>query len=112
MFDYLRAWYTRHFSDPQVVILLLFLLGGLAIIIFAGKILAPLLASVVIAYLLEGAVSLLQKSKSPRIIALFVVFSIFIAVLLLLLFVFIPVLSKQLTEFFKDLPMMVSQGQQ
>ena len=112
MFDYLRAWYTRHFSDPQVVILLLFLLGGLAVIIFAGKILAPLLASIVIAYLLEGAVSLLQKSKSPRIIALFIVFSIFLAVLILLLFVFIPVLSKQLTEFFKDLPTMVSQGQQ
>ena len=112
MFDYLRAWYTRHFSDPQVVILLLFLLGGFAIIIFAGKILAPLLASIVIAYLLDGAVSLLQKSKSPRIIALFIVFSMFMALLLMLLFVFIPVLSKQLTEFFKDMPMMVSQGQQ
>lgn len=112
MFNYLRSWYTRHFSDPQVIILLLFLLGGFAVVIFAGKILAPLFASIVIAYLLEGAVSLLQKSKSPRIIALFIVFSIFMAVLLLLLFVFIPVLSKQLTEFFKDLPIMVSQGQQ
>lgn len=112
MFEYIRAWYTRHFSDPQVVTLLLFLLGGFAIIIFAGDILAPLFASVVIAYLLEGAVSLLQRSKTPRIIALLIVFSMFIAVLLLLLFVFIPVLSKQLTEFFKDLPNMVSQGQQ
>ena len=33
------------------------------------------------------------------------------AVLMLLLFVFIPVLSKQLTQFFKELPNMVSQGQ-
>lgn len=112
MFEYLRAWYHRHFSDPQVVILFLFLLGGFAVVIFAGKILAPLFASIVIAYLLDGAVTLLQKSKSPRIIALLIVFSIFIAVLVLLLFVFIPVLSKQLTQFFKELPNMVSQGQQ
>ena len=111
MLEYIRGWYQRHFSDPQVVILFLFLVGGFAIVIFAGKILAPLLASIVIAYLLDGAVTLLQKSKSPRFIALGIVFSIFIAVLVMLLFVFIPLLSKQLTQFFKELPNMVSQGQ-
>jgi len=88
------------------------LVGGLSIIILAGGILAPLLASVVIAYLLEGAVTLLQRSKTPRIVALLIVFCVFMAALLLVLFVFIPILSKQLTEFFKDLPNMVMQGQQ
>lgn len=112
MFEYFRTWYTRHFSDPQVVTLLIFLISGFAIIILAGDILAPLLASIVIAYLLEGAVTLLQRSKTPRIVSLLIVFCIFMAMLLLILFVFIPVLSKQLTEFFKDLPTMVSQGQQ
>ena len=112
MLEYLRSWYQRHFSDPQVVTLSLFLLGGFAIIIFAGQILAPLLASIVIAYLLDGAVTLLEKSRSPRIVALTLVFSIFVALLLLLLFVFIPVVSKQITQFFKDLPNMISQGQQ
>lgn len=112
MLEYLRSWYQRHFSDPQVVTLSLFLLGGFAVVIFAGQILAPLLASIVIAYLLDGAVALLEKSRSPRIIALTIVFSIFLALLLLLLFVFIPVVSKQITQFFKDLPNMISQGQQ
>ena len=112
MFEYIRTWYNRHFSDPQVVTLLLFLISGFAIILLAGDILAPLLASVVIAYLLEGAVSLLQRSKAPRIVSLLIVFSVFMAMLILLLFVFIPLLSKQLTEFFKDMPTMVSQGQQ
>ena len=111
MLEYLRTWYQRHYSDPQVVTLSLFLLGGFAIVIFAGQILAPLLASIVIAYLLDGAVALLEKSRSPRIVALSVVFSIFLALLLLLLFVFIPVVSKQMTQFFKDLPNMISQGQ-
>ena len=112
MLEYLRAWYQRHFSDPQVVTLLLFLLGGFATVIFAGQILAPLLASIVIAYLLDGAVAILEKSRSPRIVALVLVFSIFIALLVLLLFVFIPVLSEQMTQFFKELPNMIGQGQQ
>ncbi len=112
MLEYLRSWYQRHFSDPQTVTLSLFLLGGFAIIIFAGQILAPLLASIVIAYLLDGAVTLLEKSRSPRIVALTLVFSVFLALLLLLLFVFIPVVSKQITQFFKDLPSMIGQGQQ
>ncbi len=112
MFDYLREWFQRHFSDPQVMTLLVFLVSGFAIVIFAGQILAPLLASIVIAYLLDGAVTLLEKSRSPRLVALAIVFSIFIALLVLMLFVFIPVLSKQMTQFFKDLPNMIGQGQQ
>ncbi len=112
MFEYLRTWYQRHFSNPQVVTLSLFLLGGFAVVIFAGQILAPLLASIVIAYLLDGAVTILEKGRSPRIVALALVFSIFIALLVLLLFVFIPVLYKQMTQFFKELPNMISQGQQ
>lgn len=111
MLEYIHAWYQRHFSDPQVITLTLFLLAGFAIIIFAGQILAPLLASIVIAYLLDGAVALLEKSHLPRIIALLIVFSVFFALLLLLLFVFVPVVSKQLTQFFKELPNMISQGQ-
>ena len=112
MLEYLRAWYQRHFSDPQVVTLSLFLLGGFAVVIFAGQILAPLLASIVIAYLLDGAVVILEKSRSPRIVALVLVFLIFVALLLLLLFVFIPVLSEQMTQFFKELPNMIGKGQQ
>jgi putative permease len=72
---------------------------------------APLLASIVIAYLLEGAVAFLEKYKLPRIIALTLTFVIFMALAVLLMFVFIPVLSEQFTQFFKELPKMIGQGQ-
>ncbi|MEM8844319.1 MAG: AI-2E family transporter [Pseudomonadota bacterium] len=111
MIKYFRDWYERHFSDPQVITLTLFLIVGFAIVIFAGKILAPLLASIVIAYLLEGAVSYLERNKLPRIIALLLTFISFMALAVILLFVFIPVLSEQFTQFFKELPNMIGQGQ-
>ena len=81
MFNYFKSWYQRNFSNPQVVTLSIFLLTGLGVILFAGELLAPVLTSLVIAYLLDGAVNTLQKGHSPRSIALLLVFVTFIAVL-------------------------------
>ncbi|MGI9228014.1 MAG: AI-2E family transporter [Gammaproteobacteria bacterium] len=111
MIEYLKNWYQRHFSDPQVVILALFLIIGFAIVLIAGDILAPLLASIVIAYVLDGAVEILQRSKLPRLIALIFVFLAFIALLLLIIFGLIPKLSYQFTQFLRELPNMIAQGQ-
>jgi len=111
MIEYIKSWYQRHFSDPQVVILALFILIGFAIILIAGDILAPLLASIVIAYVLDGAVEILRRSKIPRFLALVLVFFAFIALLLLILFGLIPKLSQQFTQFFRELPSMIAHGQ-
>ena len=59
--ELLKNWFRRSFSDPQVVILGLFLVVGFAIIIGLGKWLAPMFASLVIAYLLEAMVYQLQR---------------------------------------------------
>ena len=74
MIEYIRNWYQRHFSDPQVVILALFIIVGFAIVLLAGDLLAPLLASIVIAYVLDGAVEILRRGKIPRFLALGIVF--------------------------------------
>jgi putative permease len=111
MIEYIKNWYLRHFSDPQVVILALFIIVGFAIILLAGDLLAPLLASVVIAYVLDGAVELLRRGKIPRFLALGIVFFAFIAVLLIIIFALVPKLSHQLTQFFREMPTMFSQGQ-
>lgn len=111
MIAYLKSWYQRHFSDPQVVILALFLLVGFAIILFVGDILAPLLASIIIAYVLDGAVEILRRSRMPRFLAMMLVFCVFMASLLLILFALVPKLSQQLTQFFRELPVMITQGQ-
>ena len=52
----LREWYDRYISDPHVVILGVSLVVGFVVIMIFGKMLAPVLATIVIAYLLDGAV--------------------------------------------------------
>ncbi len=51
----LREWYDRHVSDPQVVILAVLLVTGFVVMLTLGQMLAPVMAGVVIAYLLDGA---------------------------------------------------------
>jgi len=111
MIEYIKNWYQRHFSDPQVVILALFIIIGFAIVLLAGDLLAPLLASIVIAYVLDGGVELLRRGKIPRFLALVLVFLAFIALLLVIIFALLPKLSQQLTQFFSELPNMITQGQ-
>ena len=111
MIEFLQAWYQRHFSDPQVVILALFLIIGFAVILIAGDIIAPVLAGIVIAYLLDGAVEFLRRGKLPRVVALLIVFLLFIAFLLLVTFALAPMLFRQVTDFFSELPNMISKGQ-
>ncbi len=112
MIDYLRSLLHRYLSDPQAIILALLLVVGFTIIWLAGDTLAPVLASLVIAYVLDGAVERLHVWKIPRVIALNIVFIVFLAALFLVLFKLVPLLSQQVTQLFKELPNMMANGQQ
>ena len=106
----IKDWFRRYLSNPQVVILLTLLLFGFVFILFTGKILAPVLASIVIAYLLQSIVRKLENLKVPRLMAVLFTFTLFLAVLLLLLFYIIPELSKQVSQLVPQLPQMIEKG--
>jgi putative permease len=107
----LQEWFRRNLSDPQVVILTTFLVVGTAIIIYFGKLLAPVLFSVVIAYLLEGMVRALEHRRVPRMVAVMLVFSLFLAALLFVLFGLLPMLSRQVVQIVQALPDVIAQAQ-
>jgi len=110
--ELLKDWFRRSFSDPQVVILGLVLVAGFAIIIGLGKWLAPMFASIVIAYLLEAVVSRLEKTGMPRLPAVIIVFLLFITVLLFLTFGLVPIVIRQLTSLVQQFPNYIAQGQE
>jgi putative permease len=110
--EIVRAWFRRYMSDPQVVILGLLLLSGFAIVLIMGNMLAPVIAAVVIAYLLDGLVSWLNQHRLPRSLAVTIVFLAFMVFLFFALFWLLPRLSHQVTQLFQQLPDMISRGQQ
>ncbi len=109
---YFRNWLNRHFSDPQVIILFFLLIFGSLIILTMGTILAPVLASIVIAYLLEGIVAFFRRLQVPRIVAVLIVFLAFLTALFFLLFGLMPKITTQIGEILSDLPAIVAAGQQ
>jgi putative permease len=107
----LTNWFRRYFSDPQVVFLAVALVVGFAVVITMGNMLAPVLAIIVIAYLLEGLVSFLQRRGWPRIAGVIVVYVSFILFVSLIAFGVMPLVSRQVTDLVQQLPAMISQGQ-
>ena len=49
----------RYFHDEESIILVFLLTVGLAVFLFFGSILTPLIAALIIAYLMQGLVALL-----------------------------------------------------
>lgn len=111
MFSLIQTWYQRHFSDPQVIILAILLLLFAFISLTLGEVLAPVIAAIVISYVLEGAVSKLQRVGVPRMLAVFTVFVLFLFAILLLTLGMMPLIVNQLIQLFKELPNMIGAGQ-
>ncbi len=104
-------WFKHQLSNPQVVFLALFLLGLVLVISYAGNTLAPVIAGIVIAYLLEGLISRLTRFGVPRLLAVWVVFLAFILFLVGILFGLFPILYNQLTDVVQQIPSILTKGQ-
>lgn len=103
-----RDWLDRHFSDPQIVILTLLLTGITLAVVLFGDMLAPVIASIVIAYLFQGLATRLEHLGVPEIISVWVVFLTFMALLLLIVFGLLPVLIQQLSQLIQQMPSMMA----
>lgn len=104
-------WFKTVFSDRQAVILAMILLVGTAVVVFMGQMLAPVIAGAIIAYLLEGLVLYMERHGMPRMVAVTVVFLLFSAFLLVMLFGLAPLIYRQLTELVRLFPTMLTKGQ-
>jgi putative permease len=107
----IRTWIHRYFSNPQMAILWLMLIVGFALVLLLGEMLAPVLAAIVIAYLLEGVITLLVKRRVPRTAAVLIVFIFFMVSFLTLLVVLLPLISRQIGQLVQQLPAMFAKGQ-
>jgi putative permease len=106
------AWLRRQLADPQVVALaLIVLLLALSVWMF-GQMLKPLLASLVIAYLLNSIATRLRRRGVPHLAAVLLVFTLFLTVLLVCFFWLLPLLTRQMAQLFQQVPYMVAEVQQ
>lgn len=112
MIDVIKSWFEKHFSDPQAIILVSFLLLGAILILYLGKILTPVLAGVIIAYVLEGLVKKVSLCGLPRFASFLISYALFITALALILFGLVPLVISQLSQLISDFPRILDKVQQ
>lgn len=108
--SFFKFWRDSYLSNPQVLFLVIVLVIGTAVIALAGGILAPLITSLVIAYILDGGIDVLQRLQLARSVSLLLVYLAFIFSSLVLVFVLVPMLTNQVAEFLNNLPAIFAGG--
>ena len=112
MINILKQWYLRHFTDPQTVIFAFILIFGGLLVFVMNQHLLPILVGITIAYLNEAVVVWLSRINLSRTVAASIVTALMLTVILLVFFVLLPLLSKQVSDLFREMPNMLAKGQQ
>jgi putative permease len=108
----LQSFFDRYFHDEEAIIFVILLGVALLILVTMGSILAPLVASVVIAYLLQSLINSLLRYNVGHRLAFFAVYSLFAGFFVAILFFLLPQALGQLGRFINDLPGLIGEGQE
>lgn len=111
MFKVLRDWIQRYFSDEEAVVLAVLLFLAFTAVLTLGGMLAPVLAGMVLAYLMQGLVTTLERMRLPGAVAVGLVFALFMGLLVVFVVVIVPLLWHQLVTLFNELPGMLAKWQ-
>ncbi len=108
----LTQWLQRQFANTQLMVLLLLLTALFAVVLVLGNMLGPVLIAIVLAYLMDNSIERLKRHGFSDGIAVWLVYLVFLAVMVFLIVVLLPLLSRQITQFLATVPEMVQAGRQ
>lgn len=106
-----RAWVSRQLSNPQLVSLILILVGGVLVVLFFGRIIAPVLASIVVAYLFDAPVERLSALRVPRTLSAAVISLALLLGVIWISLLLMPLLMRQAGQFIQQLPGLLDRAQ-
>ena len=104
-------WFKRQINNPQIIILGVILIIVFALIVYAGQMMAPVIAGIVIAYILEGGVKIIEAIKIPRFGAVMIVLLLFLILVLALVFGILPLVSQQALQLVAQIPSWIADAQ-
>ncbi len=108
MLKVIRNWTNRYLADEEPVLLLALLAGGLLAVLFWGDILTPMIAALVLAFVMDGIIARLVRWHVPRALALALTFLLFIGMLLAMLLVVLPLVWRQCLALVGEMPRIVN----
>jgi len=111
MRNFFSGFIDRYFHDEESIIFTLILIAALVVLLTLGSVIAPLIVAIIIAYLLQGMVNTLVRLGLSYLLAVIVVYTLFMSGFLALLFLVLPQAWSQLARLVNELPRLISEGQ-
>lgn len=111
MMQFVKNWLKNYFANPEVTILWLFIFFVIAVFAFFGKMLAPVFASIVIAYLLQPLVTRLERLHVHHVFSVITAYFIFLGTVIASLVGLLPLVWKQMSNLINELPTMAANTQ-
>ena len=112
MLDIFHKWYQRYLFEEESILLLVLLAVSVALLMTIGDILAPVLASIVLAYLMQGLAGQLTRQGLPQWAGVLVSFLVFVGAFFGISLVLLPLAWRQLMGLVGELPRMVELSQE
>lgn len=110
MLEIFNKWSDRYLFEEESVLLLVLVLLSLVLLATIGDILAPLLAAIVLAYLVQGVVNLLCRLGLPPWLGFFLAFTVFVGLFFAVLLGLLPLVWRQSLALVAEVPRMAEQG--
>ena len=112
MLDIFNKWYRRYLFEEESVLLLVLLTIAVVLLMTIGDILAPVLAALVLAFLMQGVSTQLQRHGLPQWLGVSVSYVLFIGAFFAVTLGLLPLVWRQLASLAGEMPRMLEQGRQ
>lgn len=112
MLEIFNKWYRRYLFEEESVLLLVILGISLVLLVTIGDILKPVLAAIVLAYLMQGVASQLQRHGLPEVLGVGIAYVLFVGVFFGVTLGLLPLVWRQLLSLASEMPRMLEQAQQ
>jgi putative permease len=112
MLNIFKKWYERYLIEEEAILLLVLLAVSLLLLMTVGDILVPVLASIVLAYLMQGMASQLLRFGLPQWVGVSISFVVFIGAFFAFTLGLLPLAWRQLVGLAGEMPRMIERGKE
>ncbi len=110
MLEIFQKWYERYFFEEESILLIVLIALGLLLVLSFGEVIAPMLAAMVLAYLMQGISSFITDRGMPQWMGVSFSFLVFVSLFFGFLFLLMPLVWRQTLSLFGELPRMIERG--
>lgn len=112
MLEIFQKWYKRYLFEEESVLLLVLIVIAVTLLMTIGDVIAPLLAAIVLAFLMQGLANRLQNLGLPQWLGVAIAFIVFIGVFFGVSLGLLPLAWRQTLSLVAEMPRWLDEGQQ